>query len=95
MGTRSKSTVLTPPTEAELLQRYPDLQAMVDSLLPLCTVQETAAALRLTTKSVRLYIERGELVAAREGNGSRVLVPRVEVLRHVARRLVSAEVASS
>jgi excisionase family DNA binding protein len=80
------------PSEAEILRRYPDLQSLAETLKPLCTVGEVADALRLSKKSVRIYIARGELVAARGGDGSRVLVPRVEVLRHVAQRFVCAEV---
>lgn len=78
------------PTEAEILDRYPDLQALCDSLKPMCTVEEAAEALRLCTKSIRAHIASGALNAARGGDGSRVLVPRVEVLRHVARRFVQA-----
>jgi excisionase family DNA binding protein len=79
-----------PPTEAELLASYPDLQPLVDSLRPLCTLQESADALRVTTHTVRHYIRTGQLRAARGGDGSRVLVPRVELLRHVAARFHAA-----
>jgi excisionase family DNA binding protein len=74
------------PTEADIIATYPELAPLLAALPPLCSVAQIAAAMHVSTKTIRRYIDGGLLLAAR-GGGSRVLIPRPEVLRLVACRL--------
>lgn len=81
---RGAATAIRPLSEKQLLERYPDLQAVADSLATMVNVDEAAAALRRAAKTIRGYIDSGKLRASRD-HGGRVLIPRVEILRVLAR----------
>lgn len=71
-------------TEAEVLERYPDLQAVRDSLRPMVTIAEAAEALRRSVTTVRGYTRSGKLKTA-SGRYESVRISRAEVLRLLAR----------
>lgn len=56
---------------------------VVATLRPLCTIDEAAELLRTSTRNLRRLIAAGriETVRSRQGGGSRVLIPRVELGR--------------
>lgn len=76
-------------TEAEILERYPDLAPLVASLPPLCTIPEAARALRRSVSTVRLYLTAGKLAGTQGEGGEHILIPRPGIVRLVAARLTA------
>ena len=62
----------------------------VAGLPALCTIAETATLLRVSTRTVARYLAARELVCVQRADRSaRVLIPRAEIARYLA-RLVDA-----
>jgi excisionase family DNA binding protein len=90
VGLTHRRTTPCPPILPNLFSRRPSQhhRRHLDPAEPLLSVVDTAAALQVSTKTIRRLLARGELGASRVGRQLRI--SRAELLAYLRRQLLEA-----